>query len=108
VASGEIIDIIRRYGKRLQEEGIAVKGLILYGSYARGTQRPDSDIDVMVLLDDESLGPDIMELWIRLERLTRSIDSRIETWPVTVSRFHSDDVSPLIIVAREEGIPIAA
>ena len=28
-----------------------VKAVILYGSYARGDYRPDSDIDIMILVD---------------------------------------------------------
>ena len=35
------------YGKRL-------KAVILYGSVARGTQKEDSDIDIMVLVDGKS------------------------------------------------------
>lgn len=33
------------YGPRL-------KGVYLFGSYARGTPEPDSDVDVLVVLDD--------------------------------------------------------
>ncbi len=29
--------------------------LILYGSYARGDQRPDSDIDLLILVDAEKI-----------------------------------------------------
>ncbi len=37
-------DIHRLYGERL-------KTVILYGSYARGDFKPDSDIDIMILVD---------------------------------------------------------
>lgn len=37
-------DIHHLYGNRL-------KTVILYGSYARGDFRPDSDIDIMILVD---------------------------------------------------------
>ncbi len=41
----EYVDIIRQvYGEH-------VKKVILYGSYARGDQTEDSDIDIMILLD---------------------------------------------------------
>ena len=37
-------EIKRIYGERL-------KSVILYGSYARGDFKPDSDIDIMILID---------------------------------------------------------
>lgn len=37
-------DIHHIYGKQL-------KNVILYGSYARGDFKPDSDIDIMILVD---------------------------------------------------------
>lgn len=37
-------DVHGLYGSRL-------KAVILYGSYARGDFRPDSDIDIMILVD---------------------------------------------------------
>ena len=44
-------DLKKLYGKHL-------KAVILYGSYARGDFRPDSDIDIMILLDmpEEEIG----------------------------------------------------
>jgi len=107
-ASQEAMEIAQRYLKRLLDEHLPVKGLVLYGSHARGDERPTSDIDVLVLLDDNVPRSEILNLWRRLEYLTYGIDNRIETWPVTVNRFQTDEVSPLIIVARQEGIPIAA
>ncbi|KPL09625.1 hypothetical protein AMJ85_06330 [candidate division BRC1 bacterium SM23_51] len=85
-----------------------MKGLVLYGSHARDDALPDSDIDVLVLLEDGLSGNEIRSLWRQLEHLTIGVDTRIETWPVTVARFQTDDVSPLIIAARREGIQIAA
>jgi predicted nucleotidyltransferase len=108
MASKRTLAILRRYLKRLLNENLPVKGLVLYGSHARGEARRNSDIDVLVLLDDGISKNDIMLLWRQIEHLTLDVDSRIETWPVTVTRFQTDDVSPLIIIARQEGIPIAA
>jgi len=108
MVSGETTEILRRYFARIIAEGIPAKGIVLYGSHAKGIEDPNSDIDVIVLLEDGLSGQEIDDLWTRLEHLTIGIDTRIETWPVTVSRFKSDEVSPLIILARREGIPIGA
>ena len=108
MATEETLNILRRYLARLIEEGIPAKGLVLYGSHARGAAGRDSDIDVMVLLDDALTPKEIDAIWTRLAHLTIGIDTRIETWPVTVSRYETDDVSPLIITARREAISIAA
>ncbi|MFH0794227.1 MAG: nucleotidyltransferase domain-containing protein [bacterium] len=108
MASQETLDILRRYLSRIIAEGIPAKGLVLYGSRAKGRERPESDIDVIVLLDDGSTPREIDSIWTQLEHLTIRIDTRIETWPVTIRRFQTDEVSPLIILARCEGIPIAA
>lgn len=42
---GQYVEEVRKiYGERL-------RSVILYGSYARGDFRPDSDIDIMILVD---------------------------------------------------------
>lgn len=43
-----IEEIKKIYGERL-------KSVILYGSYARGDFKPDSDIDIMILVDLEDM-----------------------------------------------------
>jgi len=45
-------DLLREVKQRLQEAyGQRFKGLVLYGSEARGEARPDSDYDFLVLLE---------------------------------------------------------
>ena len=49
-----IEELLRAYRGELETAtGYRVKKVILYGSYARGDFRPDSDIDVMVLVDTD-------------------------------------------------------
>ena len=44
--------LLEQYTKILQKiYGKHLKSVILYGSYARGDYREDSDIDIMILLD---------------------------------------------------------
>jgi predicted nucleotidyltransferase len=42
----EILDRLRRHESALRERGVARAAL--FGSVARGEQRPDSDVDIMV------------------------------------------------------------
>ena len=45
-----VIERVKRYSD-LVRKNFPVKKVILYGSYARGTQKTHSDIDVAVVLD---------------------------------------------------------
>jgi hypothetical protein len=44
--------IIERYRQELKNLNINSKKIILYGSYAKGNPREDSDIDLIVISDD--------------------------------------------------------
>lgn len=47
-----IMDILQKYVAEVKAVyGAHLKKVILYGSYARGDQTSDSDIDVMILVD---------------------------------------------------------
>lgn len=44
--------IIERFKQELKKLGIQPQKVILYGSYAKGNPRKDSDIDLLVISDD--------------------------------------------------------
>jgi len=46
------INIVRRFRKALESKSIKVNKIVLFGSYATGNQREESDIDVVVISDD--------------------------------------------------------
>lgn len=48
----KIEKIIRKYKKELKNLGINAEKIVLYGSYAAGRPRQDSDIDLIVISDD--------------------------------------------------------
>ncbi|MFY0650448.1 MAG: nucleotidyltransferase domain-containing protein [Cyclobacteriaceae bacterium] len=61
--------------------------VILYGSYARGDQRPDSDIDLLILIDKEKVSID---------------DERKIKYPLYDIEFDKGKViSPLVLSKRE-------
>ena len=87
------------YGDRL-------RGIILYGSEARGDAGPDSDIDILVLLTGpvqflEDVKRGIGAVYAVVLDLGRPIHVR----PVDVSRYGEVDV-PLYDNVRREGIPL--
>lgn len=48
----EIKEIIYRFGVELEKLGVKPQKILLYGSYAKGTPREDSDIDLIVISED--------------------------------------------------------
>lgn len=48
----EIKEIIEKFKGKIAELGIRPKEIILFGSYADGTARDDSDIDLIVVSND--------------------------------------------------------
>lgn len=48
----EIETIIERYKDELKRLGVTTQKIILYGSYAHGNPREDSDIDLIVISQD--------------------------------------------------------
>lgn len=106
MAKKEVITLIRKFLKRLFQEGIPIEKAFLYGSYARGEQNEDSDIDVMLVSemfdrnDDQAVG----KTW----RISMSIDTRIEPYTVGKQRFLTDEFSPLLQVVKKEGFEIQA
>lgn len=48
----EVMNVIDDFIKLLQEENIKIEKVILFGSYAKGTQRKDSDIDLAIISPD--------------------------------------------------------
>lgn len=89
------------YGSRL-------KGVYLYGSYARGQARPDSDLDLLLVLDDFT---DVGEELRRTSALTSKLSLKHGV-PVTLLPVRSADFetrhTPLLINVRREAVRLSA
>ncbi len=77
----EVIEKLNRY-KILLAQNFKLDQLVLFGSYAKGSQHEDSDIDVAVVV--KSIDKDFFEYAPLLWKLRREIDDRIE--PILIER----------------------
>ncbi len=84
--------------------GARLRGLYLFGSYARGEARPDSDLDVLVVLDSIPAYADEVERTSELAARV-SLDSGISVSTIFISEaaWHSQ-ASPFLENVREEAI----
>lgn len=84
--------------------GARLRGVVLYGSEARGTAGPDSDIDLLVLLDGPvDLGKDIETSIKALYPLSMRLERCISAKPVDAAEYESVEC-PLYRAAHREGI----
>ncbi len=79
----KIVEIARLYAQKVASR-MPVKMVILYGSYARGTAKKSSDIDVAVVVD--KFQGDYLKASADLFNLVRGVNKRIE--PVLLCREH--------------------
>jgi predicted nucleotidyltransferase len=71
-----IADVLERYCQELIRVKLPIAGIYLFGSYAKGTQKEQSDIDIAIFWDKDTLNR--LEADVQLLKLTRNIDLRIE------------------------------
>ncbi len=76
-----VIEIQKIYGNYLRK-------IILYGSYARGDFKPDSDVDIMILLDMSDL--ELKKYSQQLSYVTYdfNLDNEIDIKPIAKSEDH--------------------
>lgn len=95
-----LLEIKKIYGSHLQK-------VILYGSYARGDFRPDSDIDIMILLDMTDL--DLKKYSQKLSYMTYdfNLDHDLDIKPIAKDEAHFEkwiENYPFYSNIQKEGI----
>lgn len=95
-------ELLQRIKERLQAlYGSRFRGLVLYGSVARGEARPDSDIDMLCLLDTVK-GGDLWEITKELYPLQlEHTEQELSVYPVDVSIYEAAEYSIYRTVHRE-------
>ena len=71
--------LLKKYRLALKKAGIPVEKMILFGSYAKGTAKPWSDVDVCVV--SSTFGKDPYEERLKLMKLTGGVEAMIEPHP---------------------------
>jgi len=88
------------YGKKL-------RALLLYGSRARGTARPDSDIDLLVVLEHlDSASQTLTKINDLLCDAGLHHGVLISAHPVSWRRYQHGPMSPFLERVRGEGVAI--
>jgi uncharacterized protein len=99
-----LLEAIRQ--RLLGAHGRRLHGVVLYGSEARGESRPDSDIDVLVLLE----GPvdytrDLRANIDALYELVLALERPISAKPVDIDAYEAA-AYPLYRSAKAEGVRV--
>ncbi len=93
------------YIKLIHDRYSSFENAYLFGSFAKGEQGQDSDIDLALIfknLEDSER----FNIQVQLMLLAAQIDSRIEPHPISSKDFYSNN--PFVIEIQNTGIKISA
>ena len=84
-----MLDLIEQYVEAVKKiYGSHVRQIILYGSYARGDFRPDSDVDIMILLDMSDLELKAYAQQLSYMTYDFNMDNDLDIKPIAKSEAH--------------------
>ncbi len=89
----ETVRLVESFKKLLEESGLVIDSMIIFGSQTKGNANKDSDIDVCVVSPDFGKN-DVFEMQMLLKK-ARKIDSRIEPYPIN-SEYIKSNYSPIV------------
>ncbi|GAB3168104.1 nucleotidyltransferase family protein [Telluribacter humicola] len=105
MSTSEILGVVRKeltkvYGPRLYD-------VLLFGSYARGTQHAESDVDLLIVLDEEtiSVAGEISQINEVLTPMAIQEGVFFSVMPVTKAKYLHSQL-PIYQEVRREGVSI--
>ena len=98
----EIKTILKRYKSELRKDRIRVTKMLLYGSYARGSARSHSDIDVIVVSPDLKRFP-LLKRQEYLAVKTMCVDAPLEVIGYTPEEFKNASHTVFGEILRKTG-----
>ena len=84
------VRLVKEYIEELERNKIPIRKAILFGSYAKGQAKEESDIDVALL--SEVFSGDRFEDRRKIVPMRRKIDNRIEPLPFKPEDFESGGI----------------
>ena len=103
--------ILRKALGAVKAEVVRIAGedarLIIYGSYARGEEREDSDVDIMVILPDEVASEEIEDIvWNAIFEVGYETDFLLSAIIVSESQVKKFEGFKVFGSVEKEGVPI--
>lgn len=102
IISREIMKSIEKYIEKISQY-YKIEAIILFGSYAKGTENEDSDIDIAVISSDFK---NIIQDGADLIGFTWKIDTRIEPHPIRTEDYENI-ATPFVQEVINTGIKVA-
>ena len=95
----DALNIAKKYAE-VVKNNFDSQRIILFGSYAKGNYRKDSDIDIAIVFPDYA---NRLDRQVELMKLTRKVDSRIEPHPFREKEFEISNpfVNEIITSGKE-------
>lgn len=97
---GEALKIANLYIDSISNKYVILQAF-MFGSFAKGTNHADSDIDIAIVVQNVS---DIIDTQIDMMKLRRKIDLRIEPHPFAITDFNMEN--PVVNEILKSGIQI--
>ena len=94
---------VSQYISLVRAKHANVDKALLFGSFAKLSDKNESDIDIAIIFKDLD-DSEKFDIQVQLLLLASQIDSRIEPHPMSVEDFNSDN--PFAIEIRKTGIEI--
>ena len=98
--SKDVKNTALKFAKLLEDQGITVDKMIVFGSYVKNMAGEESDIDLCIVSPE--FGEDPVEEMQFLFKQTRKVDTRIEPIPVSPQEY-KESSSPLIFEIKKFG-----
>ncbi len=99
----DISKIVKKYIHTVLNHQPNLLSAYIFGSYARNNQRPESDIDIALVINNMS-DIDRFDMQVKLMLLASSIDNRIEPHPISKEELKSNN--PFVMEILKTGIKL--